>query len=318
MHIKYLGIITGGAHAQSHINSDHARDIGNALSKKYEVSYFDLSKTEDLDRLITERRNKKLDVVFNNAAGKQGGDGTVEGFLELLSIPFIGSDTLATAVAFDKKTTKTIVKAAGVPIIRGMTVTEKEFLEEPEETYAHLLRRIRLPLIIKASQGSDSIGVSLVKEEKEIIPAIRLALKEDDTLIIEDFIRRQAEITCMVIGNGDDAKALEPVERVYDTEILYPDAKRTYRHPELKSDILDHIKKYSVKAHRAVGCADYSRSDFLVGKKGSIYFLELNAHAGLGNVGPTAFATKHTLNWTYDDMIHQILETAIKRFEKFK
>lgn len=313
MSVKYIGIISGGTHAQSHINKDHALDIGGVLQKKYTVRYYDLSQKEDFENLLHDHRTEKLDVVFNNAAGKQGGDGTVEGLLELLTIPFVGSDTLATAVAFDKKTTKTVVKAAGVPTIRGLTVTGQEFLEEPEEVMEKLARRIRVPMIVKASQGSDSIGVSLVKEEKDIIPAIRKALKEDDTIIIEDFIRRQAEVTCMVLGNGDEAKALEPVERVYETEILYPDAARTYRHPNLNEEILTKIKKYSVKAHRAVGCADYSRSDFLIGKKGKIYFLELNAHAGLGNTGPTAFSTQHSMGWSYDKMIQEILNLSLKR-----
>ena len=313
MPITTIGIITGGTHAQANVNINHAKDIGEILEKKYSVTYYDLSKKEDFDGLIKNRRSGKLDIIFNNAAGKQGGDGTIEGLLELLNIPFVGSDTLATAVAFDKKTTKTVVKAAGVPVVRGMTITGQEFLEEPEETMERLARRIKVPMIIKASQGSDSIGVSLVKTEQEILPAIRTALQEDDTLVIEDFVRRKAEITCMVIGNGDDARALDPVERVYETEILYPDAKRTYAKPKLSDDVLNKIKKYSIKAHKSVGCSDYSRSDFLVVKKGSVYFLELNAHAGLGNTGPTAFSTQQSLDWTYDQMIYGILDTASKR-----
>jgi len=313
MPIKYIGIITGGTHAQSNINTDHAHHIGTALEKNHKIAYYDLSQKKDFDGLIEDRRNGKLDIVFNNAAGKQGGDGTVEGLLELLGIPFVGSDTLATAVAFDKKTTKTVVKAAGIPVVRGMTITGQEFLDEAEEIMERLAHRIKVPMIIKASQGSDSIGVSLVKKEQEIIPAIRTALKEDDTIIIEDFINRKAEITCMVIGNGDNATALEPVERVYETEILYPDAKRSYAVPTLSPEILEKIKKFSVKAHRVVGCNDYSRSDFLIGKKGTIYFLELNAHAGLGNSGPTAFATRQTLHWTYEQMIEQILNAALVR-----
>jgi len=313
MSVKFVGIIYGGNHAQSHVNISHARDMGEALSKKYQVTYYDLSKKEEFDLLISNHRSKKLDVVFNNSAGKQGGDGTIEGLLELLGIPFVGSNTMATAMAFDKKITKTIAKAAGVPVVRGLTITSQEFLENPELIMEKLAHRIKVPMIVKANQGSDSIGVSLVKATNEIIPAIRLALKEDDTIVIEDFIKRKAEITCMVIGNGDEAYALEPVERVYETEILYPDAKRTYAEPKLSEEILTKIKKYSVKAHNAITCSDYSRSDFLVGKKGSIYFLELNAHAGLGNSGPTAFATRHTLDWSYEQMIEEILKAGLTR-----
>lgn len=314
MPVKSVGIISGGTHAQAHVNIDHAKDLEGALSAKYSTKLYDLSKPKDFEGLLKDRRQGKLDIVFNNAAGKQGGDGTVEGLLELMNIPFVGSDTLATAIAFDKKTTKTVVKAAGVTTIRGLTITSTQFLEEPEETMERLARRIRVPMIIKASGGSDSIGVSLVKKEEEIIPAMRLALKQDDTVIVEDFIRRKAEITCMVIGNGDAAYALEPVERVYQTEILYSDSKRTYRLPVIPEETKEGIMKAAVKAHRAVGCSDYSRSDFLVGQKGRIYFLELNAHAGLGNSGPTAFACAQDKHWSYPEMVNNILMTAIKRY----
>src|SRR4051812_10633695 len=117
MQVKHVGIITGGANPQQDINTDHAKDIGGALEKSFSISYYNLSVAGDIERLLENRSQKKLDIVFNNAAGKRGGDGTVEGFLEIMGIPYIGSDTLATAAAFDKKTTKAVVADAGVPVI---------------------------------------------------------------------------------------------------------------------------------------------------------------------------------------------------------
>jgi D-alanine--D-alanine ligase len=313
MPVRHIGIIIGGAVSQTAVNVDHAKHIAEALASKYEVKVYDLHKQKDISALLKDRKEGKLDIVFNNAAGKLGGDGTVEGYLELMRIPFVGSDTLATAVAFDKLTTKAVVKDRNVKVVRGISIHQSRFLEEPEYVIEKIERRVGYPMIIKASQGSDSIGVSLVKKSTELVPALRLAFKEDDTLVIEDFVRRKAEVTCMVIGNNDDARALPVVERVYETEILYTDAKRTYRFPKLDEKILDKVRHYSLKAHRAVGCSDYSRSDFLVSKSGTVYFLELNAHAGLGDSGPTAFVTKNTEGWSYPEMIEQILQVAIKR-----
>lgn len=315
MSVKHVGIITGGPFTQSSINVDHAEDIGRALGGKYSIKLYDLSKKEDFQALISDKEKGELDVIFNNAAGKLGGDGTIEGLLELLHIPFVGSDTLATAVAFDKITTKAVVKDRGIKVVRGISVQQNRFLDEPEYIIEKIEKRVGYPMIIKASQGSDSIGVSLVKKSEDLVPALRLAFKEDELVVIEDFIKRKAEVTCMVIGNGEDARALDPVERVYETEILYTDAKRSYRFPKLDERILEKIKRYSLKAHQAVGCNDYSRSDFLVSRGGTIYFLELNAHAGLGDSGPTAFSTRETNNWSYEQMIEEILNIAIKRHQ---
>lgn len=309
MRVKNIGIIIGGV-----APSDHSKDIAAALKDHYTIRHYNVHKGDDIQALIRDRQAGELDIVFNNAGGKKGGDGTVEGLLSLLDIPFVGSDTLATAVAFDKQTTKSVVAAAGVPVVRGMAVSALEFLEDPDEILDGIKRKIGYPMVVKASQGSDSLGISLVKTERELVPALRTAFQHDDQIIIEDFVRRKAEVVCMVIGNSIHAHALDPVERVFEAEMLYPHVKRTYRHPDLPEATLDRIKKYALKSHQALTCADYSRSDFIVGKRGGIYFLELNAHAGLGNTGPTAYSTKHTKGWDYQQMIEEILAIAVKRY----
>lgn len=312
MRVKHVGIIIAGV-----APSDHSKEIGNALTARgYGVRYYNFHSLQEIERLLADFRTKELDIVLNNAGGKKGGDGTVEGLLTLFDIPFVGSDTLATAVAFDKQTTKSVVTQAGVPVVRGMSISAVEFLEAPDEIVDRIKRKIGYPMVVKASQGSDSLGVSLVQTERELVPALRAAFKQDDHILIEDFVRRKAEVTCMVIGNGSKAKALEPVERVYDADILYPGVKRTYRRPDLPEETIAKIMRYALAAHRAITCSDYSRSDFLVGKRGGIYFLELNAHAGLGNSGPTAFSTKESMGWSYEDMIEEILRIAYERTQQ--
>jgi D-alanine-D-alanine ligase len=314
MDVKHIGIITGGFNAQVDVNVDHAKDIGSALESDYTITYYNLASTRNLNRLIEDKRLNQLDIVFNNAAGKKGGDGTVEGFLELLNVPYVGSDTLATAVAFDKKSTKAVVADAGIPIVRGFNIPQADYLDNKEDVIRRC-EEIGYPLVVKASQGSDSIGISLVKKAEQLVPALELAFEQDDNVLIEDFIRRQAEITCMVIGNGNNVEALQPVERVYDTEMLYEKdvTDRTYRIPPCSPAVVEKIKEYSKIAHQTVGCADYSRSDFLVNKKDQIFFLELNGHAGLGKQGPTAFTAKVAKEWDYPEMIREILKLAVDR-----
>ena len=317
MTIKNIGIIIGGATSQDTVNIDHAEDIGSVLAQDYQVEYYNVSKTDDIARLMTDKLEGRLDIVFNNAAGKKGGDGTVEGILEILDIPYVGSDTLATAVAFDKKTTKAVVSSAGVPIIKGIAVSLEEYKLNPSVIVQNITTSLGYPVVVKASQGSDSIGISLVKHARKLIPALVRAFKEDSNVLVEEFIQRKAEVTCMVIGNGAKAHALEPVERVYQTELLYAQdiSSRTYRIPELDQSILEEIKRHSVVAHQALGCSDYSRSDFLVDQSGCVQFLELNGHAGLGRGGPTEFTAKITKGWDYEGLIREILQVALARYK---
>lgn len=317
MDVKHVGIITGGFQKQVSVNEDHAKDIGSALANDYIVEYYNLAKTRDLNRLIENHRLKQLDIVFNNAAGKKGGDGTVEGFLDLLGVPYVGSDTLATAVAFDKKTTKAVVADAGLQTIRGFNVPLADFLDGYDALIKKIETEVGYPLVVKASQGSDSIGISLVKKKEDLATALEEAFQEDDNVLIEDYIRRSAEITCMVVGNGHEVEALTPVERVYEGEMLLTRdiTDRSYRLPICGQEIIDEIKRLSVVAHTAVGCADYSRSDFIVNRENKIYFLELNGHAGLGKGGPTEFSAQQSRNWDYPEMIKNILTIAMKRID---
>ena len=317
MIIKHVGIITGGANQQTAVNVDHANDIGSALSDTYEIHFYDLSISDDIDRMVADKRRGELDIVFNNSAGKKGGDGTIEGLMEIYGIPYVGSDTLATAVAFDKKTTKNVVAEAGVPVIKGVAVTKEEFEHNPSSVVQNVTGSLGYPVVVKASQGSDSLGISLVKHPKRLIPALEKAFAYDENVLIEEFIVRSAEITCMVLGNGSQAEALQPVERVYKTELLYDrdTSSRTYRIPICDEEIQEEIKLYSIMAHQALGCSDYSRSDFLVNKKGVVFFLEVNAHAGLGMGGPTQFAIQISKGWDYSELIKGVMAIAKKRFE---
>lgn len=315
LNVKTIGIITNNGVQQAHVNTSHAEDIGSVLSKKYTIHYYDVSKIEDIERLVFDKKNNNLDLVLNNAAGKKGGDGTVEGLLSLLKIPFVGSDTLATAVAFDKKTTKAVLSEAGVPTIKGITVSYDDYRTNPSLVVQNVSTSIGYPVIVKASQGSDSIGISLVRRPRRLIPALNRAFKEDSNLIIEEFITRIAEVTCTVMGSGSKVEALYPIERLYDTELFNADMSATYQVADCDKNTIESIKRYACIAHQALGCDDYSRSDFLIDQSGNILFLEINAHAGLGKGRSTDLAAFKTKKWTYDELIEHIIKLSILRTE---
>ena len=315
MNIKHIGIITGGSRTQASINIHHAESIGESLKKDFKITYYDLSIEKDIERMLANKKAGKLDFIVNNAAGKEGGDGTVEGLLTILQVPFLGSDTLATAVAFDKKTTKRLAADAGIPIIQGITVLLEDFRENPERVVAEIEKVVGYPLVVKASKGSDQIGASLVKSPNRIVAALKSAFKEDEEVIVEKFIRRAAEVTCLVIGNGKTAEALDPAEFLYEAEFPYVGETFENAMYKAKPEVLQAVKRFSYLAHLAVGCSDYSRSDFIVDKHHQIHYLETNAHAGLWNGSIVSFIAKRCKDWDYDQMLRELIDLATLRYE---
>lgn len=318
MKINTIGLVTNSQTSQANVNNSHAHDLQDSLRDLgYDTTMYDLTKKGTLETMLTDRKAGKLDLVFNNAAGKRGGDGSVEGFLEIARIPYVGSDVLATASAFDKKTTKVVVAGYGVPNIRDLDFTREQYESKPNWVLDEVEYGLKFPVIVKSSQGSDSIGVSLVRKRKDLAPAIERALAEDDQILVEDFVKRYAEVTCFVLGNGEQAKALTPVERVFKGVIYSIDLPgRTYRIPtHLDPAVIEKVEQHSVAAHRALGCADYSRSDFIITRQGKIYFLETNAHAGLGKIGPPVFAAEHMHGWDHKRLIQELIDTALLRLD---
>lgn len=321
MNLRTIGIITNSQTSQASVNDSHALDIQTSLEELgYTTKVYNLTTDDAVRHLLDDHAKGHLDLVFNNACGKRGGDGSVEGLLEIAGIPYVGSDVLATAAAFDKKTTKLLVGPHGVPNIRDLVFTREQFETKPDWVLDEVEYGLKFPVIVKASQGSDSIGVSLVRTKRELAPAIKRALAEDDQFLVEDFVKRYAEVTCFVIGNGEQAKAFPLVERVFEGIIYSVNLpNRSYQIPtQLDSKIVRAVQKFSVAAHRALGCFDYSRSDFIITRQGKIFFLETNAHAGLGKVGPPAFVAEATNGWDHTRLIRELIKITVKRYQHAK
>jgi len=308
-----VGVIIGAAKAQREVNMHHGRDLTDALIHLgHTVRVYDFQDPDAAYNIQHDYQTGRLDLVFNNAAGKEGGDGSIEQILEVFKVPFVGSGSFATASAFNKQITKNLVAEAGVPLAPGFVVTKQAYSLEDVQKRAAILG---YPLVTKAVCGSDSIGVSLVDGPEGIGLAMEIAFQEDDSVIVEQFIRRSADLTCFVLGTGATAQALLPAESIFDALIYTSDlAEETIlRVPQVDPSIIKAIKRHSLQAHRALKCSDYSRSDFLVDEGGSIFFLELNAHAGLGRESCTSFIARQTYGWNYERFIQEIITRALDR-----
>ncbi len=273
-----LALIAGGTSGEREVSLKGAAGVEQALNKeKYEVVRYDPA--IDLARLAADA--EQLDAAFILLHGIHGEDGTVQGMLELLGIPYQGSGVLGSALAMDKNLAKTMYRLHGLPIA-AWEMASKEHIADP----APLLAKLTLPVVVKPIRQGSSLGMSLVREPKQLSPALTTAFEHDNQVMVEEFIQGR-EITVGVLGN-DELTPLPLVEVIpdakyafFDYEAKYqPGATREVCPAEVDDSIRDKAQQYGLTAHRALQLRGYSRTDMIV-RDDEIFLLETNTIPGM-------------------------------------
>lgn len=220
----------------------------------------------------------KVDIVFPAMHGTYGEDGSLPGLLRMANVPFVGCDLFASAVAMDKVLTKQVIEAEGIPTPKYEWFTRSEF--ENVETKSQILDKIKLlkyPLFVKPVHLGSSIGISKVKEVKDLVNAIEVALHYDDKVLVEEGVENLIEVTLPIMGN--DNPILAHVERplnkteFFDFEDKYMGGgKKTggvnnnYSEIPAKMDkeLLLKVQSFGIKTYKTLGCSGIARIDFLI------------------------------------------------------
>ena len=273
-----LALLAGGKSGEREVSLKGAEEVVKALDPgRYDVKRYDPA--TDLAKLATEAAG--IDVAFILLHGPFGEDGTVQGFLDLLNIPYQGSGVLGSAVAMDKNLSKILFRNAGLKVPEWY-MTSKEDMDNP----SRILGQLGLPLVIKpASQGS-SLGMSIARSESDIAAGLKKAFAIDRHVMVEEFISGR-EITGGVIGNAE-LTALPLVEIIpgdeyefFDYEAKYqPGASKEVCPAELDDAITIRAHNHALTAHRALQLRGYSRTDMIVSGN-DIYVLETNTIPGM-------------------------------------
>ena len=230
-----------------------------------------------LPQVATEARP---DVVFIALHGPGGEDGTVQGMLELLGVPYTGSGVLASALAMDKAMSKRVLTSAGVSMPRDVTLKRGEKAFHPAQ-----LTDTLLPVVVKPSRQGSTIGMSIVSHAADLSAALQTAFIHDDTVLIEQFITG-TEITVPILGN-DDLEVLPIVEIVpaggfYDYQAKYtPGATDEIVPARIPASVAAEAHRLALLCHRTLGCRGMSRTDMIVTPGGDIYTLEVNTIPGM-------------------------------------
>ena len=262
----------------------------------------------------------KLDVIFPVLHGPYGEDGTVQGLFEVANIAYVGNGVLASAAGMDKAVMKVLFAGRGLAVgewhafIRSDWDRERRAILERIGTFG-------LPVFVKPANLGSSVGISKVKTQAELIPAIELALDFDRKVVVEAAVPRAREIECAVLGN-DDPKTSVPGEIIpsrefYDYEAKYLDeGSKTVIPAVLPADTVAEIRRMSVEAFRAVDGSGLARVDFLVdGNSGAIYVNEINTMPGFTNI------SMYSKMWeasgvSYPALVDQLIQLALQRHEE--
>jgi D-alanine-D-alanine ligase len=300
---KHVAVLMGGWSAEREISLRSGKACADAGERcGYRVSRI------DVDRDVAARlREIKADVALNVLHGRPGEDGTLQGLLEILGLPYSHSGVLASALAMQKDIAKTVLKAAGVPVPGGLVALRAEAAKR------HLLPP---PYVIKPVAEGSSVGVFIVREDHKHPPQelTRADWSFGEQVLVEHYIPGK-ELTCAVMGD----RALGVIEIVantkfYDYEAKYaPGGSRHLLPAPIPADVYEEVRRLSIAAHRALGCRGVSRTDFryddtLGGTKG-LACLEVNTQPGMTEVSLVPELAAHA-GLSFEDLVRWMIEDA--------
>jgi D-alanine-D-alanine ligase len=252
-----------------------------------------------LERLRSER----FDRAFIALHGRFGEDGTVQGALEYLGVPYTGSGVMASALAMDKWRTKLLWRAAGLPTPACELVT-------PATDAAQLIRQLGLPLMVKPAREGSSIGMSKVTSAEKLVAAYELAARYDGVVIAERFVEG-AELTAAILGEEPlPLIRLETPREFYDYEAKYFANDTRYICPcGLPAAEEERAQRLALEAFRLLGCSGWGRVDLMLDRAGEPYLLEVNTIPGMTDHSLVPMAAR-ARGIAFEELVIRILEGA--------
>ncbi len=274
-----IALIAGGVSGEREVSLSGAAAVEGALDQeKFIVRRYDPA--SDLARIAADAES--IDFAFILLHGLFGEDGTVQGFLDLLNIPYQGSGVLGSAIAMDKNLAKELYKLNDLPVADWHIVDDTSQINGSE-----LVQRFGLPVVIKPVREGSSLGLTLAKTEQQLLEGIEIALRHDSEVMVEQYISGR-ELTVGVLGNTT-LEGLPVIEIIpgegyafFDYDAKYkPGATREICPAEISDELSAQVQQYGVAAHKALRLRGYSRTDMMLDKNGALYLLETNTIPGM-------------------------------------
>ncbi|MFY9980288.1 MAG: D-alanine--D-alanine ligase family protein [Candidatus Sulfotelmatobacter sp.] len=282
------------------------------------------------DAALTRRASDRainVDVIFPVLHGTFGEDGTIQGLLELADIPYVGAGVLGSAAGMDKDIMKSLFIAAGIPIVKHVTILRSNWQGDKKKVEKLIASRLKYPMFVKPANLGSSVGISKAHNGKELGPAIEEAARFDRKIVIEQGVggkkNKAREIECSVLGNDEPVASIPgeivPVKEFYDYNAKYLDEGSELIIPaKLTKAETKKVQELAVRAFKAVDCSGLARVDFLMDPSTrKIFVNEINTMPGFTAISmyPKLWAAS---GLEYADLIDKLIQLAIERHEDKK
>ncbi len=283
--------------------------------------------TDSMPARRASDRAINVDVIFPVLHGTFGEDGTIQGLLELADIPYVGAGVLGSAAGMDKDIMKSLFIAAGIPIVKHITILRSAWEKEPKELRKQIESKLKYPMFAKPANLGSSVGISKAHNGRELGPAIEEAAKFDRKIVIEEGVggkkNKAREIECSVLGNDEPVASVPgeivPVKEFYDYNAKYLDEGSELIIPaKLTKAEIKKVQELAVRAFKAVDCSGLARVDFLMDPKTrKIYLNEINTMPGFTAISmyPKLWAAS---GLDYPDLIDRLIQLGMERHEDKK
>jgi D-alanine-D-alanine ligase len=303
---KKIGVMMGGLSREREISLRTGKAILRALTEKgYQALAIDVSR-DIAESLIKE----KIDIAFIALHGRFGEDGTIQGMLELMRIPYTGSGVLASALALHKIMAKKFFLCENIP-----TPTYEVFQREEIEKNPPRTASLPLPLVVKPAREGSTIGVSIVRKEEELAPALKEAGKYDEEILVEEFMKGK-EIT---VGILEDIPLpiieIAPKSGFYDYHSKYTKGETEYIIPaRIPREKYLYAQEVSLKAFQVLGCSGCARVDLMTDEDGNPFVIDVNTMPGMTETSLLPKAAGYA-GISFEDLVERILLGASLEME---
>ena len=332
-----LGVIFGGMSTENEVSVKSATSVINNLDKKkYEIfqiyidkqgNWFEYINNKPIENIISYLKN--MDVIFPVLHGLYGEDGTIQGMLELIKVPYVGCGIIASSTGMDKTYTKIIFEKANINQAKHIyikdyngdkvTLVENDLEEKKiriEESIELINEKLKFPLFIKPSRSGSSVGVNKAENNEELKEDIIEAFKFDSKVLIEQGIKGK-EVECAVLGNSKIGVEVSRVGEILSAEDFYTfDAKyenqnsKTVIPASITDEQQEEIRKLASKAFRAIDGNGLSRVDFFVEEgTGKVYLNEINTMPGFTNISMYP-KLMEDFGYSYSSLLDRLIEIA--------
>ena len=307
---KKIGVLMGGWSREREVSLRSGKNIYESL-KRQGFNTIPIDVNKNIAEALTKER---IDIAFVMLHGKPGEDGTIQSLLELMGIPYTGSDAFSSALGMDKIASKRIFESQNIPIPPYLFIPQKSNLETNVKMG---LKKLGLPVVIKPREEGSSIGVHIVEDESQLIEKAEEVRVQFGDLFFEKYINGMTA-TCGIIGTNENTRPvpileLVPKKRFYDYEAKYTKGLTEFIIPaRLSEDVYKKAQKFALAAHNVIGCKGFSRVDMIVSSDGVPYVLEVNTIPGMTDISDLP-AEAEADGISYDELTFEILKSAIRQ-----